>query len=207
MKARRVKRLDPRDPLIENAARIVRVRMDEVRSLGPPALEIENEVEQHDLRIACKRLRYVLESTGFCFGKPADAARRAAKDLQGILGDLHDCDVMAPRVEGHVARLRAEDATALRERAGDVEGLRPALVADAPNRTAYRGLSLLMVDVAARRALLFDLFRESWGEIEQAGTWSGLELEIDRRVKAGRERRQALRRAAEAAYGAADGPS
>ena len=52
------------------------------------------------MRIAAKRLRYVLEITESCFGAEADAARRAVKDLQGVLGDIHDCDVMLPRVEG-----------------------------------------------------------------------------------------------------------
>ena len=52
------------------------------------------------MRIAAKRLRYVLEITESCFGEEAVAARRAVKDLQSVLGDIHDCDVMLPRVEG-----------------------------------------------------------------------------------------------------------
>jgi CHAD domain-containing protein len=68
-----------------------------VRALGArPA----GETAQHDMRIAAKRLRYVLELFGSCFGKPAEEARRAAKDLQSVLGDLHDCDVMLPRSAG-----------------------------------------------------------------------------------------------------------
>ena len=65
-----------------NAARILRTRLDEMRSFAPGALQAENATEQHDLRIAAKRLRYVLEATGFCFGAPADTARRRARDLQ-----------------------------------------------------------------------------------------------------------------------------
>jgi hypothetical protein len=30
----------------------------------------------------------------------ADAARRAAKELQGLLGEIHDCDVMLPSAKG-----------------------------------------------------------------------------------------------------------
>ena len=58
------------------------------------------------MRIAAKRLRYVLEITESCFGEEAVAARRAARELQSVLGDIHDCDVMLPRVE-EIPALRA----------------------------------------------------------------------------------------------------
>lgn len=195
MKAKPVKKLDPEAPLVENAARIVRVRLDELRSFIPAALDPDRATEQHDLRIAAKRLRYVLEATEFCFGRPAETARRRARDIQEVLGDLHDCDVMLPRVTAHVDRLRSEDSLAIRERAGDAEDLDPKLVARAPNRTAYRGLEVLAVHVQARRALLFDRFVGLWGELERTGTWERLERAIDRKLREARERRAAAERA------------
>ena len=51
------------------------------------------------MRIAAKRLRYVLEIVGPCIGEEAKLARDAAKQLQSALGDLHDCDLMLPKVE------------------------------------------------------------------------------------------------------------
>ena len=65
MKARRVKKLDPRNSLEENAARIIAVRIDELRSFAPRALEPGRSRAQHDMRIAAKRLRYILETTDF----------------------------------------------------------------------------------------------------------------------------------------------
>ncbi len=100
MKAREVPGLDPGEPLRPNAARIVRTRLDELRSLAQPALDPSAATAQHDMRIAAKRLRYVLEITGSCFGAEAAAARDAARELQGVLGEIHDCDVMLPRAEG-----------------------------------------------------------------------------------------------------------
>lgn len=100
MKARRVDGLDPQRPVGTNATRIARTRLEELRSLAPPALEPGAAAAQHDLRIAAKRLRYVLEILGPCLGAGAGEARDAAKRLQGVLGDLHDCDVMLPRAEG-----------------------------------------------------------------------------------------------------------
>ena len=62
MKAKQVKKLDPVRPLGENAARIIKVRIDEMRSFAPRALAGKTSA-QHDMRIAAKRLRYVLEAT------------------------------------------------------------------------------------------------------------------------------------------------
>jgi CHAD domain-containing protein len=100
MKARRVEGLDPAAPLRPNAARIVRTRLDELRSFAEEALEPKATVAQHDMRIAAKRLRYVLEIAGSCFDEEAEHARKAAKALQGVLGEIHDCDVMLPRAAG-----------------------------------------------------------------------------------------------------------
>jgi CHAD domain-containing protein len=100
VKARKVGGLDPNEPLRPNAARIVATRLDELRALAAEALEPGAETAQHDMRIAAKRLRYVLEITGACFGPEAEAARRLAKELQGVLGEIHDCDVMLPKVTG-----------------------------------------------------------------------------------------------------------
>jgi hypothetical protein len=191
MKAKRVKKLDPARPLAENAARIVAVRLGELRSFAPDALERSNEEQQHDMRIAAKRLRYVLELTGFCFGPAAERARRRAKDLQEILGEMHDCDVMLPRVERHLASLRTSAAGEVRRRAGDAEDLDPRLVRRAPNRTAYRGLEVLALYIEARRALLFDRFIAFWAAQEKAGTWTRLERAAERQLELVRERRRA----------------
>ena len=106
MKAREVKGLDPAAPLGVNAERIVQTRVAELLALAGPAFDPAATGAQHDLRIAAKRLRYLLELTGPCLGAEAEAGRRAARELQDVLGKLHDCDVMAPRVED-VPSLRA----------------------------------------------------------------------------------------------------
>lgn len=100
MKARKVKGLKPGEPLRANAARIVAVRLEELRALAVEAVEPGAETAQHDMRIAAKRLRYALEIVEPCFGPAAAEARLAAKELQGVLGEIHDCDVMLPKVEG-----------------------------------------------------------------------------------------------------------
>jgi hypothetical protein len=190
VKARRVKKLDPTTPLVENAARIIAARLDEMRSFTPSALEAGDPHAQHDMRIAAKRLRYILETTDICFGRPAQTGARRARDLQDLLGELHDCDVMLGVIEAHRADMRTKDVAVLRETAGDAPGLDPHLAARSPNRTAYRGLEVLAVYVQARRELLFDRTRTLWQEQEQAGTWERLERAVTRRLHEARERRR-----------------
>jgi CHAD domain-containing protein len=100
MKAGKVAGLKPGKPLRSNAARVLRVRLEELRSHADEAIVPGAQTAQHDMRIAAKRLRYALEITGSCFGPEAEAARLAAKSLQGVLGDIHDCNVMLPGVAG-----------------------------------------------------------------------------------------------------------
>ena len=72
-------------------------------------------------------------------------------------------------------------------------------MAEAPHRTAYRGLQVLAVNVQARRGLLFDRFVELWGELEDRRVWDRLERAIERELRDARQRRAAAERAAKAA--------
>jgi CHAD domain-containing protein len=144
----KVKGLDPREPLIDNAARIVATRLGELRSFGPAALARDEADAQHDMRIAAKRLRYVLETVGLCFGDAADAGRRAARDIQQVLGDLHDCDVLIEMVERHVS---------------------------GSGTPTDRGLELLVARTGERRDTLHADFETLWSRLESEGVWDRLE--------------------------------
>jgi hypothetical protein len=167
MKARKVKGLDPDGPLADNALRIVATRLDELRSFSGAVRDPAAVRELHDMRIAAKRLRYVLEMTAPALGPRAARAAKAAKKLQDVLGDVHDCDEFIPRVEEHVARLRAEDAAALRRAAGAAGDLDPALAREAPNRRLYRGLDALDAYLRARRDVLYVRFLRDWQRVER----------------------------------------
>jgi len=99
VKARAIEGLDPGGPLVPDVARIVSVRLEELRDRADAALSADASEAQHDLRIAAKRLRYVLEIFSPCLGEEAEAARSATKRLQSVLGDLHDCDLMLTKVK------------------------------------------------------------------------------------------------------------
>ncbi len=115
MKARKVKGLDPDGTLADNAQRIVNVRLAELLSFTPAALDPDEVEALHDMRIAAKRLRYVLELTKPALGEPAGKGARTMKRLQDVLGEIHDCDVMLPRLRRHEAVDAAVELAARRE--------------------------------------------------------------------------------------------
>jgi CHAD domain-containing protein len=163
MKARKIKGLDPEGPLRDNVRKIIDVRSSELRSFSPAVLDPLNVEALHDMRIAAKRLRYVLELHAPVFGAPAERAAKRAKKLQDLLGEIHDCDVTIPRVERHIASLRLDDAATLREVAGpDASDLEPEAARDAPHRLRYRGLEALIAYLRARRDVLYATFVREW---------------------------------------------
>ena len=161
MKARPVAGLDPGGPFHENAARIVRTRLDELYSFDPAIRDPANVTELHDMRIAAKRLRYVLEIVGFAFGPPGKQLQKEATWLQEVLGEVHDCDVLIPLVDEHVARLRDIDRDHLLAFDGD-----PTALADR-RRTARAtaGLEGLVAFSEARRQLRYAEFVEHWDRL------------------------------------------
>jgi hypothetical protein len=185
VKARRVKGLDPDAALADNLQRIVATRLDEMCSFIPRALDPARVKALHDMRIAAKRLRYILEVAAEpCFGPYATTAIKRTKDLQDLLGELHDCDVQLPRVRALQEELRAADALEARARAGDAPDLDPTLASGTPHAEAWRGLETLGLYVEARRGLLFERFLELWRDLEREGFRARLDYAISERPEA-----------------------
>jgi CHAD domain-containing protein len=98
VKAQAIDGLDPAMPLCIAARRIVAVRTAELYAFVPEALDEQAVTAMHDMRIAAKRLRYLLELVGFCLGDVGAEAQRRARELQDVLGEIHDSDVMLGRI-------------------------------------------------------------------------------------------------------------
>ncbi|WCB92862.1 hypothetical protein DSM104299_01562 [Baekduia alba] len=186
MKARKVKGVDPDGVAVDEVAKIVAVRLDELCSFMPAGRDPAAFHTLHDMRIAAKRLRYVLELFAPAFGPYARDAAKQAKKLQDVLGEIHDCDVTRPRVAAVGSDLRAEDARFVRGLAEPgAKDLDPALAAQAPHRAAYRGLQTLDVALGARRELLFERFLDRWDKLERDSFRQRLEQALGERPDAG----------------------
>jgi hypothetical protein len=182
LKARRVKGLDPDGALADNAERIVLVRLGELCGFMPAAADPGEIVALHDMRIAAKRLRYILEITGPCFGPYAKTATRHVRELQDLLGEIHDCDVQIPATAAFGQRLQQADAAALHRAAGTADDLDPAMLRQAPHARDHAGIAALQVHLRARRLVLFDRFLELWDELERKGFQARLEYAVGERA-------------------------
>ncbi len=176
MKARRVKGIDPGGALGDQLEKIVLVRVDELFGYMPRAADPGEVAHLHDMRIAAKRLRYILEISEESFGPYASTASKRTKELQDLLGEIHDCDVTLPRVLDLEERAREEDVALVRTRAGDAKDLEPRLASGGPNAQAYRGLAALATYYQARRELLFDRFVAFWEALQREGFRARLEF-------------------------------
>jgi hypothetical protein len=182
VKARRVPGLDPVGTLADNAELIVSTRLDELCSFMPQAVDPAEVTALHDMRIAAKRLRYVLEITHPCFGAYAEQAVRLTKDLQDLLGEIHDCDVQVPEVVAVLNELIDSDADALAETHRGEEDLPPTAAAEAPHVDSYAGLVALAVQLSGRRRALFVRFLELWQDYERRGFRARLEFAVSERA-------------------------
>ena len=154
-KARDIEALDCDMPYGRAAAHIVAVRGQELFAHADGVLDVTDIERVHDMRVATRRLRAVLEIFAPCF--PAGehkAALRDVKRLADALGARRDPDVQlaalerfgqatakadAPGVEAFAGRLREEQAAAnvalaaalAEAEADDLEGRLERLVAAA----------------------------------------------------------------------------
>jgi CHAD domain-containing protein len=158
-KPRHVDGLFPQTPYALAAARTVRIRSEELFAYADGVLDTDDTARVHDMRVATRRLRAVLELYAACFpGRLLRPVLRDVKRLADALGERRDPDVQLAAVE-HFARHMGDAerpglalvsaSIAARQAAGN-EQLAAALAQVATSD--LRGRLLALADAAEERA-------------------------------------------------------
>ena len=172
--------IDPTRRVRPNAQKILAMRIDEIYQydglVGDPA----NVTDLHDMRIAFKRLRYLIEIFGDAFDADLVPYLDQVKAMQDLLGDIHDCDVQVPMLEEHLAWLERQETESVERmltsprRARTPDDPEIALARfksrlDTARRADERpGIHTLMAMRRAQRIALYMQFTNEWRRLKHA---------------------------------------
>ncbi len=158
--------VDPDATVIDNARRVLAVRIAELYSFEPVVAHPELSEALHDMRISAKRLRYTLELFRPQFGKKGERQIERVKAIQEALGILHDHDVRIDMIGGELSDLMVEQSRKTRSEIADASPEELAAIATAalrpPPDDPRRGLIALLGREHAGRRMAYARFRELW---------------------------------------------
>ena len=161
--------VDPEAPVIDNARRVLAVRIAEFYSFEPVVAHPELSEALHDMRISAKRLRYTLELFRPQFGKAGERQIERVKAIQEALGTLHDHDVRIDLIGDELSQLMVEQSRKTRSEIADASPDELAAIAAAalrpPPDDPRRGLIALLGREHAGRRTAYARFRELWDDV------------------------------------------
>src|SRR6059036_2495319 len=112
----------PDEPYAHAAARIVRVRADELFAQAEGVLDTADIERVHDMRVASRRLRAALEVFAPCFPKREHKRCLAdVKRLADALGERRDPDVALAAIRKLAKKMPTEDGPGLGSFAASLE--------------------------------------------------------------------------------------
>jgi CHAD domain len=165
--------VDPDAPVIDNARRVLAIRIAEFYSFEPVVPHPELSEALHDLRISAKRLRYTLELFRPQFKKAGERQIERVKAIQEELGALHDHDVRIDMIGNELSQLMVEQSQKTRSDIADASPDELASIAATalrpPPDDPRRGLIALLGREHAGRRAAYARFRELWGKFADDG--------------------------------------
>ena len=149
----------------EMAAMHIRARREDLK-LCERALEDPQDASgHHQLRIAAKRLRYTLEICNSAYDGQLAEVIKAVKQVQSLLGDIHDCDVWAQEIETFIEQERLKTIE-YHGHGRPFNRLRP-------------GLLFLRDERLTHRRQTFTRLLEYWQELHAQQPWETLENTLE----------------------------
>ncbi|HEX4593234.1 MAG TPA: CHAD domain-containing protein [Bryobacteraceae bacterium] len=103
----------PSHSAIENAKDVLPNLVEKYFKAGRKAADGKRSHDElHEFRIKTKRFRYTLELVRPLYGNRLDRELEPVRDLQSVLGKLHDYHILASMLEGdHALRAKLERLT------------------------------------------------------------------------------------------------
>jgi CHAD domain-containing protein len=157
-KARAIPDLRGTDAFREAAAKAVAVRADELWEHADNVLDVGDIERVHDMRVATRRLRAVLEIFAPCFPpKPHRSVVGEVKALADALGERRDPDVQIEHLEAYADAVPASDRPGVEVLVSRLRARQAAANADLAvalaeiERGDLRGRVLALVDEAGAR--------------------------------------------------------
>lgn len=147
--------VDAEGSIGENAQLIIAARVQDLLDCEGCVQFPEKVNDLHRMRIAAKRMRYTLEIFEPALGKAVTAAIQAMKEVQELLGAIHDLDVLVPVLVDELRRV-----------------LRPGEQADTWQSVDYVGavgLANLCRRKHAQRRALHRQFVRAWRQLRKSG--------------------------------------
>lgn len=139
----------------------LRTRLRALLAYAPYVHRPECHAELHAMRIAAKRLRYTMQAYASLYSDALEEPIRAARTLQTLLGDIHDCDVWAQELPLFLEAERLRTLVYFGEEA-PFTALVPGVLALQHNRQQYR----------IQRYQEFVAF---WQQTQAQGVWERLQ--------------------------------
>lgn len=116
--------------------------------------------QHHAMRIAAKRLRYTMEICQPCYDLALEEFITAAKEVQRLLGEIHDCDVWSEQLDEFLRQQRAW----IVKRYGH----------DRPLARLRTGIDYVREDRRRHRGDLFQQLLRYWEDLGQRHLWGRL---------------------------------
>lgn len=143
--------------LYRRANEAIRLRLEELLTYEPHIAYPERTAELHQMRIAAKHLRYTLEVFNPLYEKALRKPIKIVKEIQELLGEVHDCDVWIGYVPWFIEKERARTL----EYFGEV----------IPAQAFLPGLHALEEDRRQQRLRSYYMFRRFWELTQEMGVW------------------------------------
>lgn len=150
--------------LYRRANEAIRLRLEDFLAYEPHVAYPERVAELHQMRIAAKHLRYTLEIFEPLYTRALRKPLKIVKEIQELLGQVHDCDVWIGYVPWFVEK----------ERARTLEYFGEAV----PAQAFIPGLYALEADRREQRLRSYYMFRRFWELTQEKGIWERIRAAV-----------------------------